>query len=105
VDFYTLSYSQTFVLRKLPEVQREFIRTQHLHVAASSIVKLPDDAFLSAATADACSMLNLVCMFMKPHLLALLQDNRLDLLRCVLLRKLSGCVRNITAFFNTYWGR
>jgi len=62
------------VLRKLPEVQREFIRTQHLHVAASSIAKLPDDAFVSAATADARFMVNFVCLFMKPHLLAL-QDN------------------------------
>jgi len=35
---------------------------------------------------------------MKPHLLALLQDNCLDLLRCAFLRKLSGRVRNITAF-------
>jgi len=35
---------------------------------------------------------------MKPHLLALLQDNCLDLLRCAFLRKLSGYVRNITAF-------
>jgi len=35
---------------------------------------------------------------MKPHLLALLQDNYLDLLRCAFVRKLSGCVRNITAF-------
>jgi len=61
-----------FMLRKLPEVQPEFIRTQHLHVVASSIAKLSDDAFVSAATADACSMVNLVCLFMKPHLLALL---------------------------------
>ena len=61
-----------FVLPKLPKVQREFIRTQHLHVVASSIAKLPDDAFVSAATAGACSMVNLVRLFMKPHLLALL---------------------------------
>ena len=69
-----------FVLPKLPKVQREFIHTQHLHVVASSIVhvvassiaKLPDDAFVSAATAGACSMVNLVRLFMKPHLLALL---------------------------------
>ena len=43
-------------------------------------------------------IVNLVCFFMKLHLLVLLQDNCLDLLRCVFLRKLSGCVRNITAF-------
>jgi len=58
-----------FVLPKLPKVQWEFIRTQHLHMVASSIAKLPD---VSAATADTCSMVNLVCLFMKPHLLALL---------------------------------
>jgi len=63
------------------EVQREFIRTQHLRAVArsgqqaSSIAKLPDDPFVSAATADACFMINLVCLFMKTHLLALLQDN------------------------------
>jgi len=44
---------------------------------ASSIAKLPDDAFVSVVTADArgCDdqpMVNLVCLFMKPHLLALL---------------------------------
>ena len=36
--------------------------------------------------------------FMKTHLLALLQDNCLHLVRCAFLRKLSGCVRDITAF-------
>jgi len=43
-------------------------------------------------------MVHLVRFFMKTHLLALLQDNCLDLLHCVSLRKLSGRVRNITAF-------
>jgi len=60
------------VLPKLAEVQREFIRTQHLHVVASSIAKFPDYVFVSVVTADACFMVNLVCLFMKPHLLALL---------------------------------
>jgi len=73
LDFCTFRVTvKHFVLRKLPEVQREFIRTQHLHVVASSIAKLPDDAFVSAATADACSMVNLFCLFMKPHPLGLL---------------------------------
>jgi len=53
------------VLRKLPEVQREFIRTQLLYAVASCIAKLPDDAFVSAAMADACSMVNLACWFIK----------------------------------------
>jgi len=61
-----------FVLRKLPEVQREYICTHHLHVVASSIAKLRNDAFVSTATADMCFMVNLVRLFMKPHLLALL---------------------------------
>jgi len=34
LDFCTLSYGQTFRAVKLLEVQREFIRTQHLHVVA-----------------------------------------------------------------------
>jgi len=50
-------------------------------------------------TADACSMVHLVCLFMKIHLLALLQANCLDLVYCAFLCKLSACVRNITAFY------
>jgi len=37
---------------------------------------------------------HLVCLFMKTHLVALLQDNCLELVRCAFLRKLSACVRN-----------
>ena len=48
--------------------------------------------------ADTCSMVHLVCLFMKTHLLALLQENCLDLVHCAFSCKLSGCVRNITAF-------
>jgi len=48
------------------------IRTQHLHVVASSIAKLRDDAFISAATADTCSIVDLVKLVMKLHLLTLL---------------------------------
>jgi len=55
-----------------------------------------DDASVSVAMADACTMVYVVCLFMKTHLLALLQDNCLDLIRCAFLHKLSGCVRNIT---------
>ena len=56
------------------------------------------DAFVSAATADMCFMIHLVCLFMKTHLLALLQGNCLELVHCVFLRKLSACMRNITVF-------
>ena len=48
--------------------------------------------------ANVCFMVHLVCLFMKTHLLALLQGNCLDLLCCAFLSKLSGCVRNMTAF-------
>jgi len=60
--------------------------------------RVNDDAFVSAATADVCSMVHIVCLFMKTHLLALLQDNCPDLLCCTFLHKLSAWVRNITAF-------
>jgi len=43
-------------------------------------------------------MVHLVCLFIKTHLLALLQHNCLDLVHCAFLCKLSGCVRNITVF-------
>jgi len=54
--------------------------------------------FFLAVTADVCTMVHLVCLFMKPHLLALLQDNCLVLVHCALLRKVSERVRNITVF-------
>jgi len=41
-----------------------------------------DDAFVSAVMADVCSMVHLVCLFVKTHLLGLLQDNCLDLVCC-----------------------
>jgi len=43
-------------------------------------------------------MAHLVCLFMKTDLLALLQDNCLDLVHCAFLCKLSSNVRNIIAF-------
>jgi len=43
-------------------------------------------------------MVDRVCMFMKTHLLALLQDNCLDIVHCAFLCKLSACMRNITTF-------
>jgi len=49
-----------------------------------------DDTFVSAATNNACFMIHLVCLFMKTHLLALLQDNCLDLVHCAFLCKLSA---------------
>jgi len=46
----------------------------------------------------ACSMVHLFCLFMKMHLPALLQDNCLDLVRCVFLHKLSASMRSVTVF-------
>ena len=60
MDFCTLSTSQTFRSAKTSGSITEVYRTQLVHVVASSIAKLPDDAFVSAATADARSMVNLV---------------------------------------------
>ena len=60
------------------------------------IILSNDDAF--ATTADACSMVRWVCLFMKMHLLVLLQGNFLDLLCCAFLSKLSGCMRDLIAF-------
>jgi len=36
------------------------------------------------------------CFFMKTHLIALLQDNCLDLIRCAFKHKLPGCMTNIS---------
>ena len=49
--------------------------------------------------ANTCSMVGLVCLFMKTHLLALLQDSCLDLVHCAFWHKLSACMRNITVFY------
>ena len=57
-----------------------------------------DDVFVLAVTAAACSMVHLVCLFVKMHLLVLLQGNCLDLVCCDFLHKLSACVRNIAVF-------
>jgi len=54
------------------------------------ITLISDDVFVSAATADACSMVHRVCLFVKMNLLALLQDNCLDWFCCAFLRELSA---------------
>jgi len=52
------------------------------------IFLINNDAFVSAAMADEYFMVPFVCLFMKTHLLALLQDNCLDLVhyKCFLAR-------------------
>jgi len=59
---------------------------------------IDDKTSVLTGMADVCSMVHLICLFMKMHLLALLQDNCLELFCCAFLYKLSACVRNITAF-------
>jgi len=49
-----------------------------------------NDAFVSAVTADACSILHLVCLFMKMHLLGLRQDSWLGSL-CFLAQVVCMC--------------
>jgi len=49
-----------------------------------------DDAFVLAAMAKACFMVHPVCLFMKLHLLALVENNCLDLVHCAFLHKLSA---------------
>ena len=58
-----------------------------------------DDAFVLVVMADMCSMVHLACLFVKMHLLALLQDNCLDLVCC------ASCLRAwwiYLRFVNTY---
>jgi len=73
----------------------------HRRGCNTSIAKLSDGAFVLAATDDVCSMVHLICLFMKIYLQALLQDNQLSwlalfcfleqvvLLYCAFLNKLS----------------
>jgi len=74
------------------------LESQNLKFLGQKIGCPNDDVFVLDATANVCTMVHLVCLFMNPHLLALLQDICLDLVHCALLRKVSECVRNITAF-------
>jgi len=51
----------------------KFFKLQQFQYFAIFLIHLiNDDAFISAATTDACFMVHLVCLFMKTHLLALL---------------------------------
>jgi len=43
-----------------------------------------DNVFVSTGTADVCFVVHFVCLFVKTHLLALLQDNCLALVYCAL---------------------
>jgi len=58
----------------------KFFKLWRFQYFAMILINLINDAaFVSAATADAYFIIHLVCLFMKTHLLALLQDNYLDL--------------------------
>jgi len=83
---------------KIRIYELQFFKLQYLNIFVWILINLiNDDAFILAATVNTCLVVHLVCLFMKTHLLALLQDNCLDLVCCAFLHMLSGCVRNITA--------
>jgi len=85
---------------KNQDLSQNFSNCSNFNILLGFLVNLINgDAFVSAATADACSMVHLVCFFYENALLALLQDICRDLVRCTFLRKLSACVRNITVFW------
>jgi len=46
---------------------------------------------LLAAVADTYSIVHLVCLFIRMHLLALRQADYVDLVHCAFLHKLSAC--------------
>jgi len=78
---------------------KNFQIVAHFNILLWFLINLiNDDAFVSAATSEARLMVHVAGFFMKTRLLALLQDNFIDLFRCAFLRKLSGRARNITAF-------
>ena len=84
---------------KIKIYELKFFKLPHFQFCALILFNLiNDDAFVSAATADTYSMVHLVCLFMKTHLLMLMQDNCPDLVCCAYLSKLTACVRNITTF-------
>jgi len=84
---------------KIRIYELKFSNSSNFNILLWFLINLINDgAVVLAATTDTCSMVYLVCLFIKPYLLALLQDNCLDFRCCAFLSKLSGCVRNITAF-------
>ena len=92
--FYALPFFQR--PKKSRYMSKNFPKCSNFNILLLFLInRINDDVFVPA---DPCSMVHLVCLFIKKHLLALLQDNCLDLVRCAFLCKLSACVRNITAF-------
>ena len=86
--------------QKLQKSELKYSNCSNFNILLWFLINLiNDDTFVWAATTDACSTVHLVCLFTKTHLLALLQDNCLDLLCCTFLRKFSVWMRNITAFY------
>jgi len=98
---FSTSLSTTFFSKtsKIKIYELKFLNCSNFNILLWFLInQINHDAFVLAATANVCSMVHLVCLFTKTHLLTLLQDNCLDLLCCAFLSKLSGCVRSITAF-------
>ena len=73
----------------------KFFKLQQFQCFTMILINLiNNDAFVSAATANTCFVVHLVCLFMKTRLLVLLQDSCLDLVCCAFLHKLFRYVRN-----------
>ena len=92
--FYALPFFEK--LQKSGFMRWNFSNCSNFNILPRFLIYLiNDDNFVSAVTANVCSMVHPVCLFMKTLLLALLQYNCLDLVCCAFLCKLSTCVRNI----------
>jgi len=79
--------------------EQKFFKWQRFQYFDIFLINLiNDDAFVLTAMAEVCSIIHVICLFMKMHLLVLLQGNCLELVHCAFLCKLSGCARNITEY-------
>ena len=95
---YNVIYALPFFqkLQKSGFMSSSFSNCSKFNILLSFLINLiNDDAFVSAVTADTCSVVHLVCLLMKTHLLALLRDNCLDLICCAFLCKLSASCQNL----------
>ena len=73
---------------KISTYELKFLNCNNFNIFLWFLINLiNDDTFVSVATADARLMVHLVFLFIKTHLLALLQDNFIDLVRSASLRK------------------
>jgi len=91
--FYALPFSSK--TSKIRIYEKKIFKLQFKYSLWFLINLINDDAFVSAPTADTWTTVHLVCLFMKTHRLALLQDNCLDVVHCAFLRKLSAFCQHL----------